>query len=292
MSIIKFFNNANQQPGDLTKKIAYVGDYKSTQGVVRGVGTGNINPCLAMELVRLAHKKTENRQYIHFAYSPDPNLEISQNDLYDISYQICRAAFSEYQVFYGIHTNTNHIHTHFIINTVSYKDGRMFQQSRKQLIDLKKVVLEIEIAYGLIVDRCSIEEVTDDEDLEWLSFCDHEEIESDENYDENNISLEFPNSDILHNTLVQSEFTYIPFGTGESNLRDVLCDESTNYKPFYSMPLIVKTSAEPTSFISFVENKEPREFIEFIDESTFNAIQVSKKGRVIGVIYKEDKNDV
>ena len=55
----------------------------------------------------------------------------------------------DYQVVVATHLNTNHIHNHFVVNSVSFLHGRRLQ--KKQWYELNKVSDEICRAYGLSV---------------------------------------------------------------------------------------------------------------------------------------------
>lgn len=45
--------------------------------------------------------------------------------------------FNDFSVVYGTHTDKEHIHTHFIVNTTSNIDGSSYQQSREQMQRIK-----------------------------------------------------------------------------------------------------------------------------------------------------------
>lgn len=46
--------------------------------------------------------------------------------------------FSErYQVYYGIHEDTKHLHIHYAINAVSYVDGKKWHKNKKELEEME-----------------------------------------------------------------------------------------------------------------------------------------------------------
>ena len=46
--------------------------------------------------------------------------------------------FRKYQIYYGVHEDTENLHIHFAVNTVSYVDGKKFHQSKKEFGVMKK----------------------------------------------------------------------------------------------------------------------------------------------------------
>ena len=59
--------------------------------------------------------------------------------------------FNDYEVVVSTHQNTNHIHNHFIINSVSYKTGKKYNNNRADLAKLRQTSDSICAEYGLSV---------------------------------------------------------------------------------------------------------------------------------------------
>lgn len=59
--------------------------------------------------------------------------------------------FKDYEVVVATHQNTNHIHNHFIINSVSCKDGKKYNNNRTNLAKLRQISDSICAEYGLSV---------------------------------------------------------------------------------------------------------------------------------------------
>ena len=51
--------------------------------------------------------------------------KIGYEQLMRLGFEICKY-YSDYQSVYGLHTDTDHLHLHFAVNTVSYKTGKMY----------------------------------------------------------------------------------------------------------------------------------------------------------------------
>lgn len=115
------------------------------------IGGMNIDPqCAAteMEIVKSIWLQKQGIQLWHFILSFS-TIESAQytnpQDARYIAYEICEFFAGKYQVVFGIHSATN-LHIHFVINSVSYRDGSRFINSKASLNDLRKHV-------SLTIDR-------------------------------------------------------------------------------------------------------------------------------------------
>ena len=48
----------------------------------------------------------------------------------------------QYQVYYGVHEDTECLHIHFAINAVSHMDGKKWHKSRKELKEIEAQIRE------------------------------------------------------------------------------------------------------------------------------------------------------
>ena len=89
-----------------------------------------IDPAFAfpqMMLVKKAFHKTRGLQLKHFVISFTNNEVgvLDFDDLLNLGFQI-GILFQEYQMIYNIHLDSEHVHLHFIMNTVSFLDGHKY----------------------------------------------------------------------------------------------------------------------------------------------------------------------
>lgn len=71
---------------------------------------------------------TDDRQLIHFIIS-FPSKELSSvNKTHEFADYICRKYSYKYQILYAIHHKPNNLHIHFVLNTISFVDGKRFYQ--------------------------------------------------------------------------------------------------------------------------------------------------------------------
>ena len=59
--------------------------------------------------------------------------------------------FKDYEVVVSTHQNTNHIHNHFILNSVSFKTEKKYNNNRPNLSKLGQISDAICSEYGLSV---------------------------------------------------------------------------------------------------------------------------------------------
>lgn len=49
----------------------------------------------------------------------------------------------EYQIVYAIHEDNDYVHTHFVMNQVSYKDGHRYQGKKKDYYDFQRCIKHV-----------------------------------------------------------------------------------------------------------------------------------------------------
>ena len=104
-----------------------------------------------MTLTKEMFGKNNGRQYIHMvqSFSPDENLD------YETAHKIALEMaeyFEGFQVLVATHKDRNHIHSHFVINSVNFETGYKFQQSKKDMLEKVRPFSDaICLKYGLSV---------------------------------------------------------------------------------------------------------------------------------------------
>ena len=117
------------------------------------------NPAIAafqMQQTKAYFGKLDGRQYKHYVLSFAEN-EISVDNAKAYAKELAEKCFGErFEVVVGVHTNSKgrKIHAHFVINSVSFKDGKKLHFSKQDLENFKNVNDQIAKRYGLkIVNR-------------------------------------------------------------------------------------------------------------------------------------------
>lgn len=150
MAIIKFINNKVS----LKKTINYICKEEKTKNkLITGINCTTENSYEEMMTVKRAYNKTGGREKIHFIQSFSPEDKIDYELAHKIALELIDMTnkFKSFQMVVATHQDTEHIHSHFVINTVDYIDGKKIQFSKKELEELKKYSNILCIKYGLSV---------------------------------------------------------------------------------------------------------------------------------------------
>ena len=98
--------------------------------------------------IKNEYGKEEGRQYFHTVISFPKNEKISPEQALDFGIEFAAKQYAGYQCAMAVHTDKDHLHVHFIINSVSYNDGKKFDLNRKKLKNDKEVCNDMCLSYG------------------------------------------------------------------------------------------------------------------------------------------------
>lgn len=139
MAIIKAIS-----PGKSRKALLNAIDYitredKTTHALISGL---NCNPDTVKEEMSCTKNffgKVDGRQYMHFVQSFPSDDEISPEKANEIAIKLAKEMFPGYEVLMATHTDREHIHTHFIVNSVRLEDGVKIRMSKRDLQHMKNL---------------------------------------------------------------------------------------------------------------------------------------------------------
>lgn len=86
-------------------------------------------------LINSFYRKEPSRYIRHFTFTS--NTIKSEQQMLQIAYNIGLFFLNDFQVFIGVHNDTKYLHAHFIMNTVSFRNGRIYDgyyQEKEQLL--------------------------------------------------------------------------------------------------------------------------------------------------------------
>ena len=133
MAVIKFTNSKST----LKHIINYITqDAKTTTELITGKDCTSDNALEEMQTVKNLYNKTTGRQYIHLVQSFSPNDNLSYDKAHEIGLELAKQ-YKGFQVLVATHTDREHVHNHLVINSVSFEDGKKFQQSKKDMEKIK-----------------------------------------------------------------------------------------------------------------------------------------------------------
>ena len=94
-------------------------------------------------------RETDGRQFHHFVQSFAEDDPITPAEANAIGLELAQQEFPDFEVVIATHVDTNHIHNHLVVNSVSCVDGKKLHQSADDLLVHRKANGEICLAHGL-----------------------------------------------------------------------------------------------------------------------------------------------
>lgn len=159
MAVIKAINSKSS----INKIINYVSDKNKTDENLMIGKDCSSDPQQAIEDMKMTkeiYDKTEGRQYKHFVQSFSPEDKITSEKANEIGREWAEKNFKGYEVFIATHTDKEHIHNHFVINTVNFETGEKYRQSRADLNRYKEISNKICEREGLMKTPSDSKEIT------------------------------------------------------------------------------------------------------------------------------------
>lgn len=94
--------------------------------------------------------KHKGRQYYHFVLSFPPIENIRKEQAHAVAIQFAERCkkFWGFEMLLATHKDRKHIHTHFIMNSVSFVDGHKFHITKKELAQMKTLLNQLCIEQG------------------------------------------------------------------------------------------------------------------------------------------------
>jgi len=103
-----------------------------------------------MLLVKHDHLQDSGRQYVHIIQSFSIDDKLTGETAHEIGQKLLKN-FEGFQGIVATHTDRNHIHNHIVLNSVNWRTGLKWQQSKKDLQELKDLSDKLCKEYGLSV---------------------------------------------------------------------------------------------------------------------------------------------
>ena len=135
MAIIKVTNSK----ATLSKVIKYVTqEEKTEERLVSGINCTSGTALDEMKATKELFNKLQGRQYYHYVQSFSPDEKVDYKKAHQIAQELAQNQFKGFEVLIATHKDREHIHSHIIVNSVSFETGAKFQSSKKDLANLKK----------------------------------------------------------------------------------------------------------------------------------------------------------
>lgn len=126
-------------------------DSKSKRRLVGGVNCDGENAFREFMATKKVHDKANGIFFYHYAQSFPPTEKITPEQAHEIALEFAEKAWPGHEVLVATHCDKEHIHSHFVINSVGFESGMKLRQSPSTLKKLRKLSDEICIAHRLSV---------------------------------------------------------------------------------------------------------------------------------------------
>ena len=156
MATVTFIKYAKQSAGALGGVAAYAAQANKTmqengQQLVSGQ---NCTPPFAVReflTTRAMHRKESPVWFYHYVQSFAPSERVTGELAHELAKMFAAKAWPESEVLIATHTDREHIHSHFIVNSVCFGNGKMLRQGPGTLARLRPISDELCAAHGLSV---------------------------------------------------------------------------------------------------------------------------------------------
>ena len=121
---------------------------KTNETLISGVNCTPESAESEFEFTKTKFNKHGGREYYHIVQSFSPEDNITPEIAHEIGLRFAEY-FKGYQIVISTHCDKDHIHNHMIMNSVNYKTGKKFHQTKEDLMRVKEFSNKLCREYGL-----------------------------------------------------------------------------------------------------------------------------------------------
>ena len=126
-------------------KVAYQG-----RALISGVNCVPQAALLEFMNTKRQYRSVDGRMYYHMVQSFRPDDPVTPEVAHEIALKLAEH-IPGYEILVATHTDREHIHSHFVINSVSYETGLKYHSNEESLMELRRASDELCMQYGLSV---------------------------------------------------------------------------------------------------------------------------------------------
>ncbi len=155
MPIVRFIKNEKQNPSAMKGSIDYcLQKFKTVDALtgkryVSGINCNGLNAYKEFMTTKLANHADNGRYFYQYVQSFSPKDNVDYDKAHKIALEFAEKAWQGHEILVTTHCDRNHIHTHFIINSVSFETGKKLRQNPNTLKSLRKLNDEICTKYNV-----------------------------------------------------------------------------------------------------------------------------------------------
>lgn len=118
-------------------------DEISNQRLVIGINCDGENAFKEFMATKKSYGKTDGMNFYQYIQSFSPEENITPHQAHEIAIEFAEKAWTGYEVLVATHCDVQHIHSHFVINSVSFENGKKLRQNPNTLKSLRALSDEI-----------------------------------------------------------------------------------------------------------------------------------------------------
>ena len=126
-------------------KVAYQG-----RSLISGVNCVPQAALLEFMNTKRQYGSTDGRMYYHMVQSFRPDDPVTPEMAHEIALKLAEH-IPGYEIIVATHTDREHLHSHFVINSVSFETGLKYHSNEESLMALRRASDELCLQYGLSV---------------------------------------------------------------------------------------------------------------------------------------------
>ncbi len=156
MAIIKAVNSKSS----IATAINYITKKEKTEEkLISGIDCNPKTAIDEMKATKEIYDKDSGRQYAHFIQSFNPKDNISPEKAHEIGKEFIEKnhKFQGHEIVLATHKDKDHIHNHFIINSVNYENGSKLHTTKHEYQEMKDLSNELSKDHNLTVPEKSKE---------------------------------------------------------------------------------------------------------------------------------------
>ena len=118
-------------------------DKISNQRLVSGINCDGENAFSEFLATKKSYKKTDGMNFYQYVQSFSPEDNITPQKAHEVALEFAEKAWTGYEVLVATHCDAQHIHSHFVINSVSFENSKKLRQNPNTLNSLRALSDEI-----------------------------------------------------------------------------------------------------------------------------------------------------
>ena len=147
MATVTYIREKKQSLGAMKAVMRYcmkeekIWDEQSGRNLISGINCDSRNTITEFLATKTAHRKLDGINFYQYVQSFSPRERLTPVQAHEIAKEFAERAWPGHEVQVTTHCDAAHIHSHFIINSVSYATGQKLRQNPATLKQLRKLFM-------------------------------------------------------------------------------------------------------------------------------------------------------